>query len=172
MSRAVIGLIACAVLLPAAAFVGVAVSRPAVSNRAEWLRVADVSELPSDGRPRRYEVAVLGSDAWTTGASKPIGAVFVRRDPENGSVSALYAVHCHASIPVRAEYDAAANCYRSCCWKVRFDLEGHEIPEDDGPPMGDRIPPVPVRVDNGQVFVQMKSTPCGSAEQRDAADSR
>ena len=167
MWRTVVLFISCVPLI-----ISTSCSRPAHPNRAVWIKIANVDDLHSDGSPKRCDVMVSAGDSQSTGADKPIAAVFVRRNPADGKVSALHEVHCHGSMPIRAEYDADASCYRSCCWKVQFDLDGHEIASLEQSAMGDRMPPAPVRIENDQIFVLFSPLPCLVANSGDAMDSR
>jgi hypothetical protein len=84
-----------------------------------------------------------------------VGSVFVRRLPGVDRVLVLEPRH-HGRMRVCVTYDEQANVFQSC-WRVRFDLEGRELPDSDLPPMGDRMERLPVRVVGGQVFVHWET---------------
>jgi len=85
---------------------------------------------------------------------KIVGSAFVRRMPGVDQVLVLEPHH-HGALRVGVTYDEPSRAFQSC-WRIRFDLEGHELPDPDLPPMGDRMERLPVRVVEGQVFVQWK----------------
>ncbi len=116
---------------------------------APWVRVTDLSSLPADGVPRRFQVMHREPNAWERQPAECIGTVFLRRMPQTGQIRALRGEFGHGS-PV--EYDAEANEFRDCCWDVRCDVDGKplNVPEAMG-----RILPLPVRVENGALYVDV-----------------
>jgi hypothetical protein len=87
-----------------------------------WLRVAEISELPTDGTPIRVAVAVADRDAWTRRPNRVLGHAFLRRVPTTGEVIALNSVTQYGA-SVEFEHEIGALCDRGC-WGLCFDLEG------------------------------------------------
>lgn len=93
---------------------------------AEWIVVGKLSELPNDGEPHLRAVMAAQVDAWRRLPDRPIGDVFLRRQPGSEWVTVLQARH-GGDLRIPVEYDARAKEFRSCCWKVSFDLEGSAL---------------------------------------------
>jgi len=137
--------------VPAIAFV---TSPSRHASASPWLFVANWADLPVDGQPMRMSVLTPDWDTWTRRPDKIVGSAFVRRMPGVDQVLVLEPHH-HGALRVGVTYDEQSRAFQSC-WRIRFDLEGHELPDPDLPPMGDRMERLPVRVVEGQVFVQWK----------------
>ena len=51
--------------------------------KGKLIRLATLDSLPADGRPVAVPVIADKVDAWTREANQPVGAVFLRRLPDN-----------------------------------------------------------------------------------------
>lgn len=138
---------------------GLFLTSPARNDRTvSWVQVTNVAALPEDGTPRDFFVAVSGHDAWSPWRRNTEARmrVFVSRDPSRNVVRVLEGAHRHGSLRIPVMYDAVSGRYRSCCWKVEFDLEGREIRRGKAPPLNDEMQGLPMRIDNDQVFVSLR----------------
>ncbi len=135
--------------LPAIAFV---TSPLRLAPDSAWFFVANLADLPEDGQPRRMFVLAPDRDAWIRRPDKVVGSVFVRRTSDADRALVLEPYH-HEEMRVSVIYDKRSRSFQSSCWEVRFDLDGGELLEPGLPPMGDHMPRLPVRVVEGQVFV-------------------
>src|SRR5262245_47253153 len=140
--------------LPAIAFIASPVRQESPSS--PWLFVANVADLPTDGQPKRMPVLAPDRDAWARRPDRVVRSVFVRRLPGQDGVLVLESQH-HGPLRMPVSYDEQAKVFNSCCWRVRFDLEGRELPESDLPPIGHRMERLPARVVGGQVFVHWET---------------
>ncbi|MCE5267293.1 MAG: Rieske (2Fe-2S) protein [Planctomycetaceae bacterium] len=116
---------AVAFLVPTAA--GVATFLNPLRQKAkgsQWLRVAALDSLPTDGTPQRFPVITDRTDAWIQFPAEPVGAVFLRR--VGAAVTALQSSCPHAGCTIG--YDAQAKCFVCPCHKQpRFDLSGKRV---------------------------------------------
>jgi len=138
--------------VPAIAFIAAPARQESPSL---WPFVTNVADLPADGQPKRMPVLAPDRDVWTRRPDRVMGSVFVRRLPGVDEVMVLESYHGRLRVPVT--YDEGTKTFQSCCWRVRFDLEGRELSESGLPPIGDRIEGLPVRVVKGEVFVLWES---------------
>ncbi|MDH3271893.1 MAG: Rieske 2Fe-2S domain-containing protein [Gemmatimonadota bacterium] len=115
------------------------------------VRVTRVSALPADGTPRKFTVEADRTDAWSTYADTPVGAVYLRRT-EDGVV-ALNVVCPHAGCFVRLADDRSR--FQCPCHNSRFDLNGDiDDPSSPSPRSMDALA-VEVR-DGDEVWVRFQ----------------
>ena len=84
----------------------------------DMVQVAILSQVPEDGTPRRFRVEKDRTDAWSTEANAPVGAVYLRRTREG--LQALNVVCPHAGCYVGMAPDGAS--FRCPCHRSAFDL--------------------------------------------------
>lgn len=89
------------------------------------VRVAALEQVPADGIPRRFPILALRQDAWSRLRDHPVGAVYLRREPNSSAVEALNAVCPHAGCFVN--YLEAAGSFRCPCHDSRFEPGGARI---------------------------------------------
>jgi len=83
--------------------------------------VTKLAVLPADGIPRKFTVSADRVDAWTTYQNTPVGAVYLRRMP-NDEIVCLNVVCPHAGCFVNL---APAGTHYACpCHRSRFALDG------------------------------------------------
>ncbi len=93
----------------------------------QFMRLASLDALPTDGTPMRVPVVADRTDAWMSFPAEPIGAVYLRRDGEK--VLALQTLCPHAGCPLG--YDAKEKQFACPCHaQPHFKLSGERL---DGP---------------------------------------
>lgn len=105
----------------------VAMAGPVGSTVSNWHFVANVSELPADGAPVRFVVERQNWDAWTRLPDTQVGAVFVRREPTTGDITALRTYHSKLGIAVA--FNECEQVFESTCWNAVFSLNGRYLGE-------------------------------------------
>ncbi len=94
------------------------------SEGGQFLRLASLDALPSDGTPVRVPVCIERSDAWNRYPKESVGAVYLRR-VDNG-VLALQVFCPHGGCAVN--YDEKGKQFACPCHaQPRFDLEGKRV---------------------------------------------
>lgn len=86
-----------------------------------FLFVTSLNALRPDGVPRRFPVIADKSDIWNKFPNVPIGAVYLRRLPDD-KVEALNVICPHAGCPV--EFRPSTNLFLCPCHDSSFALDG------------------------------------------------
>jgi len=84
-------------------------------------RVAALEALPPDGIPRKFQIIATRSDAWNKFPDVPVGAVYLRRLPNN-QVEAFNAACPHAGCFVN--YQPETGGYGCPCHNSSFTVGG------------------------------------------------
>lgn len=122
------------------------------SRETGMVRVTRLSALPRDGSPKKFTVEADRTDAWSTYANTPIGAVYLRRTDE--SVIALNVVCPHAGCFVRLLPDEGR--FACPCHYSSFDLDGSV--NDAASPSPRAMDALAVEVRNGdEVWVRFQN---------------
>ena len=123
-----------------------------------FLRVASVSSLPDNGRPKIFTVYDDVIDAWNKFADQPVGRVFLRKLPD-GNVTA-FNVRCpHLGCAV--DYRGSHNDYFCPCHMSAFALDGKR--ENEIPPRG--LDALDVKLKNGtEVWVRYQVFKAGTPD--------
>ena len=115
------------------------------------VRVTRLSALPPDGTPKKFTVQADRTDAWSTYADTPVGAVYLRRTDD--SVIALNVVCPHAGCFVRLLPDQGR--FACPCHNSSFDLDGSV--NDPASPSPRAMDALAVEVRNGdEVWVRFQ----------------
>jgi menaquinol-cytochrome c reductase iron-sulfur subunit len=114
------------------------------SQGGDFLRLASLDALPSDGAPVKVPVVADRVDAWSRFPAEAIGAVFLRRT-EKG-VEALQVICPHAGCSIN--YDAPDKRFFCPCHAAAFDLNGKRL---------DATSPSPRDMDSLEVQVRNKN---------------
>src|SRR5881394_2157665 len=122
---------------------------------AEFVPVAPLDAVPTDGTPQRLQVIADRADAWTKYRSVPLGAVYVKRtgggnDP--GSVVAFNAVCPHAGCFVDIGRDGKS--FQCPCHNSGFNPDGSLRPGAVSPRPMDRLDIDPDGLKQGMVRVR------------------
>lgn len=122
------------------------------SRDTGMVRVTRLSALPVDGSPMKFTVQADRTDAWSTYADTPIGAVYLRR--ANDAVVALNVVCPHAGCFVRLMPDEGR--FGCPCHNSSFDLDG-EV-NDASSPSPRAMDALAVEIRNGdEVWVRFQN---------------
>ena len=123
------------------------------------VRVTSLQVLPADGAPQRFTIRADRTDAWTTYADQPVGAVYLRR--VNDEVSCFNVVCPHAGCFVGVAEDGSR--FECPCHKSSFSLDG-EIDDPSSPsPRG--MDSLYVEIRNGdELWVRFENFLPGQAE--------
>jgi menaquinol-cytochrome c reductase iron-sulfur subunit len=118
-------------LVPAGAGLAVFLDPLRRRNRASKLiPVTTVDSLPPDGAPLQFPIIDERVDAWNR-SSEPVGAVYLRRDPQHDRIECLTAVCPHAGCFV--DFDADTNTYKCPCHNSEFTVDGQIIEPSPSP---------------------------------------
>lgn len=133
----------------------------------EYLRLAALDTLPSDGTPRKFPVLAERVDAWTRSV-EPIGAVLLRRTADN-QVEALQVECPHAGCTIEVkemadEQTGAKSPKFVCpCHKAVFDLAGKRLQASSPSPRD--LDQLQVEIRNGnEVWVQFQNFKLGTPD--------
>jgi menaquinol-cytochrome c reductase iron-sulfur subunit len=111
------------------------------SQGGQFLRLASLDAIPTDGTPLRVSVIADRTDAWNRFPQESIGSVFLRR--EGKSITALQTLCPHAGCAIG--FDMAAKKYFCPCHSASFDLAGART---------DAVSPSPRDMDSLEVEVR------------------
>ena len=121
---------------------------PISGGPAGWLPATELDQLPADGTPRMFTVYRSGRDAWSRAQPQPVTAVYLRRLPDSGQITALPMVlPCGCFL----RYSAELQRFQCPCHHEDFDLEGRRI---DGNPLAHDLEPFPVTVEAGVIYIK------------------
>jgi Rieske Fe-S protein len=95
------------------------------SRSSDLVRVGSIDQLPADGRPRRFAVLAAHEDAWNRVPQRPVGAVYLRREPGSDRVDAVSAVCPHAGCFVT--FQEQEGLFSCPCHGSRFERTGERI---------------------------------------------
>jgi menaquinol-cytochrome c reductase iron-sulfur subunit len=101
------------------------------SQSGQFIRVADLKEVPPDGIPRSFSVIADRWDAWNFYPQEPIGAVYLRRTEEGGAPEAVSAICPHLGCFV--DFRVSQGNYKCPCHDSRFEPDGARIDPDNCP---------------------------------------
>ncbi len=132
-----------------------------------FIRVAGLDALPADGSPQRMPVIADLIDAWNYIPNQPIGAVYLRREPD-GSVLALHSICPHAGCSVSPSADGAA--YHCPCHNSSFDLNGQKVDrpgkENPSPRPMDVLEVDPGKLAQGEIWIKYQDYYTGIEEKK------
>lgn len=123
--------------------------RITVRGAKGFVPVLDLLALPEDGTPVGVPVVVEApEDAWSKLPPTEIGAVYLRKAPEDGRIQAFSTVCPH--LGCRVDYQASKRQFICPCHDSAFDLDGRV---ESGPsPRG--MDDLATRVVDGKVEVE------------------
>ena len=92
-------------------------------------------------------------DAWTRLPDRDAGQIFLGRVPGQQTAVALHSWHGVYRAAVR--YDEHAQCYCSCCYRVRFGFDGRMLPDEGISPVNSaNMTRLETKVAAGRVLVR------------------
>lgn len=126
-----------------------------------WVKVALLDAVPSDGRPIRVPVVTARKDAWNLYPPEPIGSVYLRR-AEGETPVAFTSVCPHLGCSV--DYKPAQNHFLCPCHNSEFTIEGNRTDPAQSPSPRD-MDTVEVEIRNGnEVWVDYQNFKGGVAD--------
>jgi Rieske Fe-S protein len=132
------------------------------SKAAEFIKVATLDELPSDGTPRPFSVVADRVDAWTEYPNEPVGAVYLRRTSEGDTPQAMTATCPHLGCFV--DFNAGQKKFHCPCHDSSFEPDGTRINPEKCPSPRD-LDSLEVEVrDNNEVWVKFQKFVGGKEE--------
>jgi len=91
-------------------------------SKSPEVRVALLSQVPDDGRPRYFPVVAAREDAWTRYPGQRIGAVYLVRNPGDTVPTAFTAKCPHAGCFIG--YTPGDDLFKCPCHTSSFKLDG------------------------------------------------
>ncbi len=133
----------------------------------DFIRVANLDDIPADGTPRRFEVIADLWDKWTFNANQPIGSVFLSRaEPATDELRCFNTTCPHAGCSVRLADSGEKKEFKCPCHNSAFHLDGSVIQPTPSPRGLDSLE-VEVRPGEGgkqEVWVRYENFYTGKAE--------
>ncbi len=127
----------------------------------QFMRLATLDALPSDGTPLKTTVTMDRVDAWNRMPNQPVGAVFLRLvDSEKKEVRAIHVVCPHAGCFIT--YDAEKKGFFCPCHNASFDLEGRRLDATSSSPRD--LDTLDCKVEAGEVWVRYQNFRTGISE--------
>lgn len=131
-----------------------------------YYRVAPLDSIPADGVPRRFAIVADRVDAWNYLPAKPIGAVYIRRDPQQTDKLQVFQSICpHAGCSVATVQEAEGTMFHCPCHNSSFAADGHRVarPGKKNPSPRD-LDELAYKIDNGYIWVEYKEFYTGRPE--------
>ncbi len=125
----------------------------------QFMRLATLDALPSDGTPLKTTVTMDRVDAWNRVANQPVGAVFLRRVGAS-EVRAIHVVCPHAGCFVT--FDAQQRGFFCPCHNASFDIEGQRLDATSSSPRD--LDTLECKVEGSEVWVRYENFRSGTAE--------
>jgi menaquinol-cytochrome c reductase iron-sulfur subunit len=122
-----------------------------------YYKVARLDALSDGGVPQYAKIVADRADAWTYIPNEPIGAIYLKRTGDE--VVAFNVVCPHAGCAV--DFDSRQGAFRCPCHNSSFSPEGARSANSPSPRDLDQLP---VKVEDGQVWVQFQNFRTGTAE--------
>jgi menaquinol-cytochrome c reductase iron-sulfur subunit len=129
------------------------------ASGSNFVRVASLSAVPSDGLPRKFAIVADRTDAWNKFPQTPIGAVYLRRTGEK-TIEALNVVCPHAGGFV--DYNAQEKCFLCPLHNSAFGLDGSiKDPKSPSPRSMDSLK---VEIRDGEIWVAFQNFRAGTRD--------
>jgi menaquinol-cytochrome c reductase iron-sulfur subunit len=123
------------------------------------VRVASLNALPKDGVPRKFAVVANKSDAWNKYPNVPIGAVYLRRTPDD-KITAFNVVCPHAGCFV--DFMPERKNYLCPCHNSTFAIDGSINDPKSPSPRG--LDSLPVEIRGNEIYVAFQNFRAGTHE--------
>jgi menaquinol-cytochrome c reductase iron-sulfur subunit len=133
------------------------------SQGGNFLQLASLDAIPTDGSPLKVSVVADRTDAWSRFPRESIGAVFLSRtsDKPDAKLRALQVICPHAGCSIG--YDAAGKKYFCPCHSASFDMAGART--DVTSPSPRNMDSLDVEIRNGsEVWVKFQTFVVGTAK--------
>jgi Rieske Fe-S protein len=140
------------------------------SAPGKWLRITSVAAVPASGEPAQFPVIDDLVDAWNRQPEQPVGAVYLRRVPQDPNdsaaavkIQAFNAICPHAGCFVAFSDDSRT--YKCPCHNSSFQIDGSTIEGSVTPRPLDELEVDPKRVTaDGEVWVRFANFVTGKHE--------
>ena len=120
-------------------------------GKIPWTKVAPLVNLPSDGKPAKYEIILEQvKDAWTTYKNVPAGAVYLSREEDKVTAFNLKCPHLGCAV----DYRSKTNDYFCPCHNSTFGLDGSVTQENSPSPRG--LDTMDTKVEDGFVWIRFQ----------------
>ena len=121
------------------------------NDQVPWSKVAPLAALPEGGTPAKFGIVrERVTDAWTTLANVPVGAVYLMRDGDSAKAFNLKCPHLGCAIDYRGEQgDFFCPCHNSA-----FALDGSVSSDSSPSPRG--MDDLELKVEDGYVWVRFQ----------------
>ncbi len=119
---------ALATLVPLACGVATFLSPLFRKHKNHQVRIALLSQVPDDGRPRYFPVSIDRQDAWNRYPQQPVGAVYLIRQSGAAEPIALTAKCPHAGCFIG--YTSGGDVFKCPCHTSEFKLDGARVHGD------------------------------------------
>jgi Rieske Fe-S protein len=127
----------------------------------QFMRLATLEALPSDGTPLKTTITMDRVDAWNRVANQPVGAVFLRLvDKDKKEVRAIHVVCPHAGCFIT--FDAQKRGFFCPCHNASFDIEGQRLDATSSSPRD--LDSLECKVEGSEVWVRYENFRTGVAE--------
>jgi menaquinol-cytochrome c reductase iron-sulfur subunit len=134
------------------------------SQAGQFLKVADLDEIPADGVPRSFPIIADRTDAWNFYPQEPVGACYLRiTDTEEGqSLEAVSAICPHLGCFV--DFQTSKGIFKCPCHDSSFEPSGTRINPEKCPAPRD-LDALDVEIRNeSEVWVKFQKFIGGEAE--------
>jgi menaquinol-cytochrome c reductase iron-sulfur subunit len=133
------------------------------SQGGEFVQLAALDAIPTDGSPLKVSVVADRTDAWSRFPRESIGAVFLSRtgDKPDAKLRALQVICPHAGCSIG--YDAAGQKYFCPCHSASFDMTGARTDATSPSPRNMDALDVEIRNKN-EVWVKFRTFVVGTAK--------
>jgi Rieske Fe-S protein len=133
--------------------------KPDRKRTPDLVRIANLTEVPADGVPRRFEVITDQWNQWTFTPQQPVGAVFLVRRPGESKPTALHVTCPHAGCAIGLASDRTQ--FKCPCHNSAFKLDGTMIQPTPSPRDMDRLV---CEVRGGEVWLKYQNFHTGKAQ--------
>lgn len=125
----------------------------------QFMRLATLDALPTDGTPLKATVTMDRVDAWNRVPNQPVGAVFLRRVGAN-EVRAIHVVCPHAGCFIT--FDAGKRGFFCPCHNASFDIEGQRLDATSSSPRD--LDTLECKIEGTEVWVRYENFRTGIAD--------
>ena len=145
-------------LVPAAA--GLAVFVDPLNRKSQvgqFIKVADLKEVPADSTPRPYQVIMDRSDAWNLYPREPVGVVYLWRHSDGDVPHAVTATcpHLGCFVDFQNGDGKRPSVFQCPCHDSKFEPDGKRIDPDHCPAARD-LDTLDVEVRDQEVWVKFQ----------------
>jgi len=122
-----------------------------INEKVPWTKVTQLSNLPENGNPIKYEVILKEvRDAWTTYKDVPAGAVYLSRKNQEVIAFNLKCPHLGCAV----DYRSKTNDYFCPCHNSTFGIDGSVVNEDSPSPRG--LDSMETKIEDGLVWIRFQ----------------